>query len=205
MFICCRAAVVTSRKAKPKPGSERPSQHARSARSSAQQARARASRSAFCRSLAVSFRSLATRATSSAAGSKMLVGGPQFGVFEKGLQLFSLHVELLALNSQSHRAQNSVLTTCSDSADASIQVSNRRCCLEGSSGPRCRPNHCVPDSIQSVWCLVGNGGMGYGDYSLGVYRDYYRDPFPHSLLSTRQQYQMPPCRLEDENEFTKGT
>ena len=38
----------------------------------------------------------------------------------------------------------------------------------------------------SVWFLVGNGGMGYGDYIWGLYRDYYRDPFPHSLLRTRQ-------------------
>ena len=28
--------------------------------------------------------------------------------------------------------------------------------------------------------------MGYGDYYWGFSRDYYRDPFPHSLLSTRQ-------------------
>ena len=28
--------------------------------------------------------------------------------------------------------------------------------------------------------------MGYGGYYWGLYRDYYRDPFPHSLLSTRQ-------------------
>ena len=39
----------------------------------------------------------------------------------------------------------------------------------------------------TVWFLVGNGGMDYGDYSWGLYRDWYRDPFPHSLLSTRQQ------------------
>ena len=38
----------------------------------------------------------------------------------------------------------------------------------------------------TVWFLVGNGGMGYGDYYWGLYRDYYRDQFPHSLLSTRQ-------------------
>ena len=38
----------------------------------------------------------------------------------------------------------------------------------------------------SPWCLVGNGGMCYGDYYWGLYRDYYRDPFPNSLLSTRQ-------------------
>ena len=38
----------------------------------------------------------------------------------------------------------------------------------------------------SVWFLVGNGGMDYGDYYWGLYRDYYRGPFPHSLLSTRQ-------------------
>ena len=28
--------------------------------------------------------------------------------------------------------------------------------------------------------------MDYGDYSWGLHRDYYRDPFPHSLLSTRE-------------------
>ena len=39
----------------------------------------------------------------------------------------------------------------------------------------------------TVWFLVGNGGMDYGDYCWGLYRDYYRDPFPHSLLSTRQE------------------
>ena len=28
--------------------------------------------------------------------------------------------------------------------------------------------------------------MGYRDYYQGLYRDHYRDPFPHSLLSTRE-------------------
>ena len=28
--------------------------------------------------------------------------------------------------------------------------------------------------------------MDYRDYYLGFYSDYYRDPFPHSLLSTRE-------------------
>ena len=28
--------------------------------------------------------------------------------------------------------------------------------------------------------------MGYSDYYKGPLRDYHRDPFPHSLLSTRQ-------------------
>ena len=28
--------------------------------------------------------------------------------------------------------------------------------------------------------------MDYGDYYWGLCRGYYRDPFPHSLLSTRQ-------------------
>ena len=28
--------------------------------------------------------------------------------------------------------------------------------------------------------------MDYGHYYWGLYRDYYRDPFPYSLLSTRQ-------------------
>ena len=41
---------------------------------------------------------------------------------------------------------------------------------------------------RTVWFL-GNGGMDYGDYHRGLYRDYYRDPFHHSLLSTRQRSQ----------------
>ena len=28
--------------------------------------------------------------------------------------------------------------------------------------------------------------MEYRDHYLGLYRHYYRDPFPHSLLSTRE-------------------
>ena len=28
--------------------------------------------------------------------------------------------------------------------------------------------------------------MDYGDYYWGLYRNYYRDPFAHSLLRTRQ-------------------
>ena len=35
-------------------------------------------------------------------------------------------------------------------------------------------------------CLVPSREWGYGDHYWGVYRDYYKDPFPHSLLSTRQ-------------------
>ena len=27
--------------------------------------------------------------------------------------------------------------------------------------------------------------MGYGDDYWGLYKDYYRDPFPHSLLDSR--------------------
>ena len=40
---------------------------------------------------------------------------------------------------------------------------------------------------KSPWCLVRNGGMDYGDYYWGLYRGYYRDPFHHSLLSTREK------------------
>ena len=29
--------------------------------------------------------------------------------------------------------------------------------------------------------------MDYGDDSWGIYRDYYRDPFPHSIPSTRER------------------
>ena len=41
----------------------------------------------------------------------------------------------------------------------------------------------------SPWCLVGNGGMDYGDYYYyrEVNRDYYKDPFPHSLQSTMEK------------------
>ena len=39
-----------------------------------------------------------------------------------------------------------------------------------------------------IICLVlsREWGMDYGDYYRGLYRDYYTDPFPHSLLRTRQ-------------------
>ena len=30
--------------------------------------------------------------------------------------------------------------------------------------------------------------MDYGDCYWGIYRDYYRDPSPHSLLSTRELF-----------------
>ena len=42
-------------------------------------------------------------------------------------------------------------------------------------------------TYMSPWFLVGNGGMDCGDSYWGLYRDYYRDPFPHSLLSARQK------------------
>ena len=51
--------------------------------------------------------------------------------------------------------------------------------LEGSMGYRFRELSWVR---QTPWCLAGNGGIGYGDYYWGLYRDYYRVPFPHSLL-----------------------
>ena len=31
--------------------------------------------------------------------------------------------------------------------------------------------------------------MGYGDYYRELYRHYYWDPFPHSLLSTREVFE----------------
>ena len=33
--------------------------------------------------------------------------------------------------------------------------------------------------------------MDYGDYYWGLYGDYYRDPFPDSLLSTREKISKP--------------
>ena len=35
--------------------------------------------------------------------------------------------------------------------------------------------------------------MDYGDYYWGLYRDYYRDPFPHSLLGTREKSEYSSC------------
>ena len=40
---------------------------------------------------------------------------------------------------------------------------------------------------KTPWCLGRNGGMDCKDYHLGLYRDYYKDPFPHSLLSTSKR------------------
>ena len=37
--------------------------------------------------------------------------------------------------------------------------------------------------------------MDYGDDYWGLYRDYYRDPFPYSLLSTRQKMYHPQNRV----------
>ena len=39
--------------------------------------------------------------------------------------------------------------------------------------------------------------MDYGDEYWGFYREYYRDPFPHSLPSTRQCYSCP-CNPESQ-------
>ena len=44
---------------------------------------------------------------------------------------------------------------------------------------------------KSVWFLAGNGGMGHWDYYWALYRDHYKDPFPHSLLSTKQKFGNP--------------
>ena len=54
--------------------------------------------------------------------------------------------------------------------------------------PRCRADDSEDVGLESStpWCFVGNGGMDYGDYYWGLYRGYYRDPCPHSLLSTRE-------------------
>ena len=38
----------------------------------------------------------------------------------------------------------------------------------------------------AIACLVLSREWGNGDYYWGLYRDYYKDPFPHSLLSTRE-------------------
>ena len=45
-----------------------------------------------------------------------------------------------------------------------------------------------PGFPNQVPTLVGSGGTDYGDDCWGKNRDYYRDPFPHSLLSNRQSF-----------------
>ena len=63
-----------------------------------------------------------------------------------------------------------------------------RCCCTREVGICCRFHVTAPDlqswfvcfPAKAVWFLVGNGGMGYGDYYWGLYRRYHRDPFPHS-------------------------
>ena len=39
-----------------------------------------------------------------------------------------------------------------------------------------------------ILCLVLSKEWEPGAYYWGLYRDYYRDPFPHSLLSIRESY-----------------
>ena len=38
----------------------------------------------------------------------------------------------------------------------------------------------------TVWFLLGNGGMGCGDYYWGLCRDYYNGSIPPFPLSTRE-------------------
>ena len=53
----------------------------------------------------------------------------------------------------------------------------------------------------TVWFLVGNGGMDYGDYCWGLYRDYYyRDPFPpfpakHQTVKRYYSYSKEPPKI----------
>ena len=42
--------------------------------------------------------------------------------------------------------------------------------------------------------------MDYGDYYWGLYRGYYKDPFPDSLRSTRQ-FAVKPLRRLDPREL----
>ena len=41
--------------------------------------------------------------------------------------------------------------------------------------------------------------MDYRDYSKGLFRDYYRDPFRHSLLSTREMIECAIGRLHGQS------
>ena len=45
--------------------------------------------------------------------------------------------------------------------------------------------------------------MDYGDYYWGLYRDYYKDLFPHSRLSTRQENSKPHSLDPDPREDPK--
>ena len=55
-----------------------------------------------------------------------------------------------------------------------------------------------------VWFLVGNGAMGYGDYYWVLYRDYYRDLFPHSLPGHQTQEMGCRCVLRSPRDPFKG-
>ena len=54
--------------------------------------------------------------------------------------------------------------------------------------------------------------MDYGDYNWGLYKDYYMDPFPHSLLSTRQPFNLNfqqafegfTCRAQEPQRWDEG-
>ena len=46
------------------------------------------------------------------------------------------------------------------------------------------------------------GGMDIGDYYWGLYRDHYRDPFPHSLLRTKQIVHVTKRLQSDSNSAT---
>ena len=46
------------------------------------------------------------------------------------------------------------------------------------------PRPRLPETLKSLWFLVGNGGTDYGDYYWGSYRDYYGDP---PLFPTKHQ------------------
>ena len=43
----------------------------------------------------------------------------------------------------------------------------------------------------SPWFFVGSAGMGFWNYQKGTLRDCHRDPFPYSLLRTREIIRMP--------------
>ena len=55
-------------------------------------------------------------------------------------------------------------------------------CQGMATGHGTRGSGCGNKFEASAWFVVGNEEMGYGDYCWGLYRDYYRDPFPPSLL-----------------------
>ena len=63
------------------------------------------------------------------------------------------------------------------------------------AGPPVSQTATAQAHIDAVWFLVGNGGMGYGDYYWGLFRDYYF-PTKHQGFEGPGRFQMKACGVQ---------